>query len=110
MELVKDKKEPTKKVEGINKTSQMPKSISNEELAMAAQQVFEQNKQLLAENQKLRKVEEEMNSLNFYRRLDYLLVVLRDKNLTLLSNAFKKKCAEEFEMLMTPVEAEQGDK
>lgn len=107
MEIVKDKKGPSKVKKPVENK---PKQLGNEELVMAAQQVFEQNKQLLSENQRLRKMEEEMNSLNFYRRLDYLLVVLRDKNLTLLSDDFKKRCAEEFEMLMTPIQAEQEDK
>lgn len=82
--------------------------LSYEDLQNAAHQLAEQNRGFQMEVNKLRKALEGVELMNFYKRLDYLLVVIQANDSVPFSTGFRAKCAQEFETLMlAPEEAEQ---
>lgn len=81
--------------------------LSYEDLQNAAHQLAEQNRNFQMENNKLRKALEGVELMNFYKRLDYLLVVIQANENAPFSTGFRAKCAQEFETLMLAPEEEQ---
>lgn len=79
--------------------------LSYEELENTAHQLSEQCRQLFNENKKLSAALEQANSINFFKKLEYLWMVIT-KDSEYLPIEFKIKCGEEFMTLMTPEQEE----
>lgn len=80
--------------------------LDREKLENIAHQLSEQSRQLYAQNQELRKKLQEADMAGFFKRLDYLWMVINSDN-PLLSQDFLKTCAEEFMQMMKAPEAEE---
>lgn len=75
--------------------------LSYEQLENTAHQLSEQCRQLYNQNKQLSSALEAANTANFFKKLDYLWLVIT-KDTEYLSRDFKIKCGEEFMALMTP--------
>ena len=94
----------------VREMGEAKNKLSYEELENVCHQLSTQAQQLNAQNQQLRKMIEEANLTNLYKRLDYLFAVI-DKDNAYLSHNFKVQCAVEIENLMaTPEQEENTDK
>lgn len=94
----------------VREMGEAKNKLSYEELENVCHQLSAQAQQLNAQNQQLRKMIEEANLTNLYKRLDYLFAVI-DKDNAYLSHNFKVQCAVEIENLMaTPEQEENTDK
>lgn len=94
----------------VREMGEAKNKLSYEELENVCHQLSAQAQQLNAQNQQLRKMIEEANLTNLYKRLDYLFAVI-DKDNAYLSHDFKVQCAVEIENLMaTPEQEENTDK
>lgn len=76
------------------------RKLSYEELENVAKQLSEQNRQLYVKLQ-------EMNTVNLFKRLDYLFKVLEDN--VHFRKEFVDKCAKEIEEIIT-IPEEKGEK
>ena len=82
-----------------NEQETVKKKLSYEELENVAKQLSEQNRQMYMKLQ-------EMNTVNLFKRLDYLFKVLEDN--VHFGNKFVDKCAKEIEEIITiPEEKEE---
>ena len=79
-----------------------PRKLSYEELENAAHQMSEQGRKLYSENEQLRKLIEELNLQNTFKRLDYLWTVI-NSDTAYITEDFKVKCGEEFMKIMSPM-------
>ena len=94
----------------VREMGEAKNKLSYEELENVCHQLSAQAQQLNVQNQQLRKMIEEANLTNLYKRLDYLFAVI-DKDNAYLSHNFKVQCAVEIENLMaTPEQEENTDK
>lgn len=94
----------------VREMGEAKNKLSYEELENVCHQLSAQAQQLNVRNQQLRKMIEEANLANLYKRLDYLFAVI-DKDNAYLSHDFKVQCAVEIENLMaTPEQEENTDK
>lgn len=94
----------------VREMGEAKNKLSYEELENVCHQLSAQAQQLNVQNQQLRKMIEEANLINLYKRLDYLFAVI-DKDNAYLSHDFKVQCAVEIENLMaTPEQEENTDK
>lgn len=94
----------------VREMGEAKNKLSYEELENVCHQLSAQAQQLNVQNQQLRKMIEEANLTNLYKRLDYLFAVI-DKDNAYLSYNFKVQCAVEIENLMaTPEQEENTDK
>lgn len=94
----------------VREMGEAKNKLSYEELENVCHQLSAQAQQLNVQNQQLRKMTEEANLTNLYKRLDYLFAVI-DKDNAYLSHNFKVQCAVEIENLMaTPEQEENTDK
>lgn len=94
----------------VREMGEAKNKLSYEELENVCHQLSAQAQQLNVQNQQLRKMIEEANLTNLYKRLDYLFAVI-DKDNAYLSHDFKVQCAVEIENLMaTPEQEENTDK
>ena len=94
----------------VREMGEAKNKLSYEELENVCHQLSAQAQQLNVQNQQLRKMIEEANLANLYKRLDYLFAVI-DKDNAYLSHDFKVQCAVEIENLMaTPEQEENTDK
>ena len=94
----------------VREMGEAKSKLSYEELENVCHQLSAQAQQLNVQNQQLRKMIEEANLTNLYKRLDYLFAVI-DKDNAYLSHNFKVQCAVEIENLMaTPEQEENTDK
>ena len=94
----------------VREMGETKNKLSYEELENVCHQLSAQAQQLNVQNQQLRKMIEEANLTNLYKRLDYLFAVI-DKDNAYLSHNFKVQCAVEIENLMaTPEQEENTDK
>lgn len=94
----------------VREMGEAENKLSYEELENVCHQLSAQAQQLNVQNQQLRKMIEEANLTNLYKRLDYLFAVI-DKDNAYLSHNFKVQCAVEIENLMaTPEQEENTDK
>lgn len=94
----------------VREMGEAKKKLSYEELENVCHQLSAQAQQLNVQNQQLRKMIEDANLTNLYKRLDYLFAVI-DKDNAYLSHNFKVQCAVEIENLMaTPEQEENTDK
>lgn len=94
----------------VREMGEAKNKLSYEELENVCHQLSAQAQQLNVQNQQLRKMIEEANLTNLYKRLDYLFAVI-DKDSAYLSHNFKVQCAVEIENLMaTPEQEENTDK
>lgn len=94
------------------KAAEQPKvrEYTKEEMQNIAHQLSEQNRQLYAENQKLRQAFDNANMANFFKRLDYLWNICHSES-KYFSEEFKIKCGEEFmNMMKSPEENNQETK
>ena len=88
------------------------KKMSYEQLENIAHQMSEQSRNLHNQNQQLMQRLEEANLTNFFKRLEWLWLVI-NSNTPYITEEFKRKCGEELMDNMTPpVESkeESGDK
>jgi hypothetical protein len=82
-----------------NEQETVKKKLSYEELENVAKQLSEQNRQMYMKLQ-------EMNTVNLFKRLDYLFKVL--SNCIHFEDSFVSKCAKEIEEIITiPEEKEE---
>lgn len=94
----------------VREMGEAKNKLSYEELENVCHQLSAQAQQLNVQNQQLRKMIEEANLTNLYKRLDYLFAVINKDN-AYLSHNFKVQCAVEIENLMaTPEQEENTDK
>lgn len=94
----------------VREMGEAKNKLSYEELENVCHQLSAQAQQLNVQNQQLRKMIEEANLTNLYKRLNYLFAVI-DKDNAYLSHNFKVQCAVEIENLMaTPEQEENTDK
>lgn len=94
----------------VREMGEAKNKLSYEELENVCHQLSAQAQQLNVQNQQLRKMIEDANLTNLYKRLDYLFAVI-DKDNAYLSHNFKVQCAVEIENLMaTPEQEENTDK
>lgn len=94
----------------VREMGEAKNKLSYEELENVCHQLSAQAQQLNVQNQQLRKMIEEANLINLYKRLDYLFAII-DKDNAYLSHNFKVQCAAEIENLMaTPEQEENTDK
>ena len=94
----------------VREMGEAKNKLSYKELENVCHQLSAQAQQLNVQNQQLRKMIEEANLTNLYKRLDYLFAVI-DKDNAYLSHNFKVQCAVEIENLMaTPEQEENTDK
>lgn len=92
----------------VREMGEAKNKLSYEELENVCHQLSAQAQQLNVQNQQLRKMIEEANLTNLYKRLDYLFAVI-DKDNAYLSHNFKVQCAVEIENLMaTPEQTEEN--
>lgn len=92
----------------VREMGEAKNKLSYEELENVCHQLSAQAQQLNVQNQQLRKMIEEANLTNLYKRLDYLFAII-DKDNAYLSHNFKVQCAVEIENLMaTPEQAEEN--
>lgn len=91
---------------GKGATCEAPKSLTKEQLEGALNNLSTQAEHLYKENQQLKKLAEEMNMTNLFKRLDYLFRIINEDN-KFISEEFKAKCAKEIEELMTPPAQEE---
>lgn len=91
----------------VREMGEAKNKLSYEELENVCHQLSAQAQQLNVQNQQLRKMIEEANLTNLYKRLDYLFAVI-DKDNAYLSHNFKVQCAVEIENLMTTPEQEEN--
>lgn len=92
----------------VREMGEAKNKLSYEELENVCHQLSAQAQQLNVQNQQLRKMIEDANLTNLYKRLDYLFAVI-DKDNAYLSHNFKVQCAIEIENLMaTPEQAEEN--
>lgn len=92
------------KVVGGKETNKVeaPKKLSYEELESVASRLSEQSKLLYEENQRLKSACDEINAVNFYKRMDYLWLILTQGDKAFgLTDEFKSNCAQEFMVAMT---------
>lgn len=82
------------------------KEFSIDELKGMLHQTSEQARSLFDENKKLRKVVEEMNMTNLFKRLDYLFAVVNSTS-EAFSADFKSQCASEIQNMMFAPEPEE---
>lgn len=73
--------------------------LSYEELENVASQLSQQADKLVQQNKELQQKLNEVNSYNFFTRLEWLYKVIKD-DVIYLSDECKQKCAEEFESLL----------
>ena len=99
-----EEKNKMKVLKGGKDTPEVRK-LSYEELENTAHQLSEQSRQLYMQNQKLSQALQEANLANFYERLKWLWTVITSTT-PYISEEFKQKCGEEFEVLMTQPEQE----
>lgn len=85
--------------------------LTYEQLENVAHQLSEQGRNLKMQNDKLKEAFQEANLVNFYKRLDYLWIIINTKDNKFISEEFQKKCGEEFMLLMaSPEEVETEEK
>jgi hypothetical protein len=100
-----EEKSDMKVVKGeVNKNPEV-KKLSYEELENTAHQLSEQGRQLYMQNQKLNQALQEAGLSNFYERLNWLWKIITSDT-PYISNEFKTKCVQEFEVLMSQPESE----
>lgn len=85
-----------------------PKEMSTEQLKQVLHQMDERGRALFEENNNLRKLVQDMDMSNLFKRLDYLFRIIETDN-PYLSEEFKNRCGKEIETLMTEPEETDTD-
>lgn len=79
------------------------KELTREELLNILNQISEQDRKLVEENKKLRRMLEEIGNANFFKRLDYLFKVIKEES-PYFTEEFKHSCSKEIQESLFPVE------
>lgn len=90
------------------KKEMQPKEMSTEQLKQVLHQMDERGRALFEENNNLRKLVQDMDMSNLFKRLDYLFRIIETDN-EYLSKEFKDRCGREIEVLMTEPEETNTD-
>lgn len=98
------------KMEVINKDKNNPevRKLSYEELENAAHQMSEQSRNLYLQNQQLAQKLQEANLQNLFKRLEWLWTVINSTT-PYITEEFKRKCGEEFMLIMTTPEEDNKE-
>lgn len=92
-----------------NKKREVPEKMSYEQLENIAHQMSEQSRNLYSQNQQLAQKLKETELSNFFKKLEWLWLVI-NSDTTYLSEQFKIKCGQEFmESLTPPKESEESE-
>lgn len=86
-----------------NKKREVPEKMSYEQLENIAHQMSEQSRNLYSQNQQLAQKLKETELSNFFKKLEWLWLVI-NSDTTYLSEQFKIKCGQEFMESLTPPE------
>lgn len=82
-----------------------------EQLENIAHQLSEQGRNLKMQNDKLKEAFQEANLVNFYKRLDYLWIIINTQENKFITEEFQEECGKEFMLLMSrPEETETEEK
>lgn len=96
-----------------NKKREVPEKMSYEQLENIAHQMSEQSRNLYSQNQQLAQKLKDTELSNFFKKLEWLWLVI-NSDTTYLSEQFKIKCGQEFMESLTPPEeskeSEESDK
>ena len=92
-----------------NKEKKVVEKMSYEQLENIAHQMSEQSRNLYNQNQQLAQKLKEAELSNFFKKLEWLWVVI-NSNSNYISEDFKIKCGNEFMESLTPPEESEESK
>lgn len=92
-----------------NKEKKVVEKMSYEQLENVAHQMSEQSRNLYNQNQQLAQKLKEAELSNFFKKLEWLWLVI-NSNSTYISEDFKIKCGNEFMESLTPPEESEESK